>query len=110
MTTQGLPGDRNHHPLDCGGKCGMGHEQQPEEPKYTESDMRVLTEAALRLGRKEALDEAAARLQGYAADPHDVHGDAANGAFLMAAGIVRGMAQQDQLPATSGRTDPEEGA
>lgn len=38
-----------------------------EKPKYTESDMRVLTEAALRLGRKEAGEEIAEALE--ALDP-----------------------------------------
>lgn len=82
------------------------HEQRLENATYTAAEVKVLTEAALRLGRKEALEEAAAKLQGYAADPHDVHGDAANGAFLMAAGIVRGMARQPLLSASEPRTDP----
>src|SRR3954468_22810864 len=73
-----------------------------DEPMIPASEVKVLTKTAgkvaLELGRREALEEAAAKLQGMAADPHDVHGDAANGAFLMAAGIVRGMARQDQLP------------
>lgn len=70
-----------------------------EQPKYTESDMRVLTEAALRLGRKEAGEEIAvaiedASAQIYYGDRHQLH---------EAAEVARQYARD---AATSGRTDP----
>lgn len=67
-------------------------------------------------GRKQALEEAAAKLWAFSADPHDVHGEVADGAFAMAAGIVTGMLSQPQeatsepLTASTGHSDLPEAA
>lgn len=71
-----------------------------EQPKYTESELRVLTEAALRLGRKEAGEEIATAVLEMLGSP----------AGPVAAHIARRVASEGFRDATSGRTDPEEGA
>lgn len=81
----------------------------------TKALAEVATKPGYELGRKEALSEAAAKLWGFSADPHDTHGDVANGAFAMAAGIVQGMvstaqeAPSEPLAASTGHSDLPKG-
>lgn len=78
-----------------------------EEPKYTESELRVLTEAALRLGRKEAGEEIAERIKAeindfpsYAWNAPDVHRGLKLGYV-----IAQDVASQPAPDASSARTD-----
>lgn len=79
----------------------------PEEPKYTESELRVLTEAALRLGRKEAGEEIAVSIETFLADPHGEDEDCKECSLLrQLARIARKISSHASPDATSGRTDP----
>jgi hypothetical protein len=75
-----------------------------EEPKYTESDMQVLTEAALRLGRKEAGEEIAAAIN--VARIQRRWKAVAMAAAGECAQIARVIGSQPSPDTTSGRTDP----
>lgn len=72
-----------------------------EVPKYTESDMKVLTEAALRLGRREAAEEIARRCE---LDP--VYDTATRYHF---AGIAVWSASLEPQEASEPQTDPGTG-
>lgn len=91
------------------------HEQRLENATYTAAEVKVLTEAALRLGRKEALDEVGERVkqrlaEAEAAIPgpdgeYSIAMVARATAFRDITGHIASLAAPD---ATSGRTDPEE--
>lgn len=46
------------------------HEKRLENATYTAAEVKVLTEAALRLGRKEAGEEIAEHIETFFEDPH----------------------------------------
>ena len=87
------------------------HEKRLESATYTAAEVKVLTEAALRLGRKEALDEAAEAIKSHPGpDPSpasaiwwDGYGEAQRDMWR----IVIRMDRQPSPDATSGRTGPE---
>lgn len=81
------------------------HEQRLESATYTAAEVKVLTEAALRLGRKEAGEEIALALEEFAAN--DIRGRA-DMSIDRAASIAREIGSRPSPDATSGRTDPEE--
>jgi hypothetical protein len=80
-----------------------------EKPKYTESDMRVLTEAALRLGRKEMAEELAKAFEERR--PLPGWGVFSRQADITTAARMVRLYARDLLPqaapdATSARTEP----
>lgn len=95
------------------------HEKRLENATYTAADMKVLTEAALRRGRKEALEE----VLGWATEERDMLAELCDpggredvvshirtraGAFRdMAFRINRSITSPAPPDATSGRTDRE---
>lgn len=94
------------------------HEQRLENATYTAAEVKVLTEAALRLGRKEAGEEIAAACEALYIPVHNVGGAEPipsdptewDEALHEAAILARQIGAQPSPGATSGRTDPEEGA
>lgn len=95
------------------------HEQRLENATYTAAEVKVLTEAALRLGRKEAGEEIVAALmrendllRSLPKDDPAVNQQARSAvifrssAFRDAAKIARDISSQPSPDATSGRTDP----
>lgn len=83
------------------------HEKRLESATYTAAEVKVLTEAALRLGRKEAGEQISAYLLATAENDDEQMGRIA---LRFAARTAREIGSQPSPDATSGRTDPEEGA
>lgn len=79
------------------------HEQRLENATYTAAEVKVLTEAALRLGRREAGDEIAKEI--LAAATRYVHATQRDIVYDMER-LARHVASQPAPDATSGRTDP----
>lgn len=87
------------------------HEQRLENATYTAAEVKVLTEAALRLGRREAGEEIAERIKAeindfpsYAWNAPDVHRGLKLGYV-----IAQDVASQPSPDASSARTDPSMG-
>lgn len=84
------------------------HEQRLENATYTAAEVKVLTEAALRLGRKEAADQIAQihRPFAFGKTCPECH---TTWPCITASACLK-LAHPAHSDATSGRTDPEEGA
>jgi len=85
------------------------HEKRLEAATYTAAEVKVLTEAALRLGRKEAAEEIAAAIQREIDDEFQCNNDVISGlsAALM---IAEGLASQPSGAVSderSGTTEPQ---
>jgi len=82
------------------------HEKRLENATYTAAEVKVLTEAALRLGRKEAGDQIAESLEALA----DAIGDGEQREFLVdLADTVREMASRPFQAASDATSVPSEG-
>lgn len=84
-------------------------EARLENATYTAAEVKVLTEAALRLGRKEAQDECAAMLEERAAQFRGMWGSSTSSILLGMAKTIRSMASQPAPDASEPRTDPSMG-
>lgn len=78
-------------------------EQRLARATYTAAEVKVLTEVAMRLGRKEAGEQIAEALLNFASN--DILGRA-DISFDRAAAIAREVASQDPTDAPEPRTDP----
>lgn len=80
------------------------HEQRLENATYTAAEVKVLTEAALRLGRKEAAEQIAVGIAEHRRE--FTTGSAIDTELFVAQEIALMVASQPSPDATSGRTDP----
>jgi hypothetical protein len=79
------------------------HEQRLEHATYTAAEVKVLTEAALRLGRKEAGEEIAAAIEHRRDEPDGIRvacGDATRTLMTLLAELARNLSSQPYVAAS----------